>query len=199
MKKRTCGNCKKTFPATFEFFHKKAKNKDGSYMLQVNCKKCSNIMSRKYYKENRVKCLENKKDYYKRNESKIIKYRKKYREKNLEKIKAKSREYYKENRAKCLKNKKEYNKKNREERTALNAKRRANKYNATPKWSEKSKIRKLYKKAKWLSKLTGLTYHVDHVIPLQGKNVCGLHVWNNLQILEESLNCKKGNKLCTNF
>lgn len=37
-------------------------------------------------------------------------------------------------------------------------------------------------------------YHVDHVIPLRGTNVSGLHVQNNLQYLTGSDNVKKGNK-----
>ena len=69
------------------------------------------------------------------------------------------------------------------------------KISATPKWSEKDRITVLYEKAKWLESLTGLKYHVDHIIPLRGKNVSGLHVWENLQILEASINMSKGNKI----
>jgi len=73
-------------------------------------------------------------------------------------------------------------------------KRKAFKINATPNWSEGDKIKIVYEKAKWLESLTGLKYHVDHIIPLNNKNVCGLHVWNNLQILEDKLNMSKNNK-----
>ena len=49
--------------------------------------------------------------------------------------------------------------------------------------------------AKQREKLTGIKWHLDHIIPLQSKNVCGLHVWNNFQLLPASENIRKSNKL----
>lgn len=43
--------------------------------------------------------------------------------------------------------------------------------------------------------LTGFDWHVDHMIPLQADNVCGLHVWNNFQVIPAYINMSKGNKL----
>ena len=45
-----------------------------------------------------------------------------------------------------------------------------------------------------LTKSTGYEWQVDHIIPLQGKNVSGLHVPENLQVIERSMNSKKRNK-----
>lgn len=41
---------------------------------------------------------------------------------------------------------------------------------------------------------TGIEWHVDHVVPLKGKLVCGLHVWTNLRVIPKTLNLRKGNK-----
>jgi hypothetical protein len=41
---------------------------------------------------------------------------------------------------------------------------------------------------------TGVKWHVDHTIPLQGQDVSGLHVWNNLQVLPATVNLRKGNR-----
>jgi len=48
-----------------------------------------------------------------------------------------------------------------------------------------------------LSKVMSQKYHVDHIIPLQGKNVSGLHVQNNLQVMLAIDNCKKSNHFIT--
>jgi hypothetical protein len=49
--------------------------------------------------------------------------------------------------------------------------------------------------AKARRKATGISWHVDHMIPLRAKSACGLHVWNNLQVIPATLNIKKRNRL----
>lgn len=88
--------------------------------------------------------------------------------------------------------KKEWYFRNKKAVFATMAKRRACKLNATPKWltsAHLKEIRKFYS-----NRPDG--YHVDHIIPLRGKNVCGLHVIWNLQYLPALENFKKGAKLC---
>lgn len=65
---------------------------------------------------------------------------------------------------------------------------------ATPKWANGFFIKEIYSLAKLRSTITKITWHVDHVIPLQHPLVCGLHVENNLQVIPAVDNMKKGNK-----
>jgi hypothetical protein len=73
-----------------------------------------------------------------------------------------------------------------------------NKLNATPKWLTKehlNQIESFYWLAKLQYELTDEKYHVDHIVPLKGKTVCGLHVPWNLQVIPALENISKGNKI----
>ena len=65
---------------------------------------------------------------------------------------------------------------------------------ATPKWADLSAIKEVYIRAQQFTKETGTPHEVDHIIPIQGKLVCGLHVPANLQILTEKENQSKNAK-----
>ncbi len=138
----------------------------------------------KYYLKNKDKILKAKKDYYLKNYNKIKEYSKNYRLNNQDKLieyRLSNKEYQKEYN-------KIYRPNNRNLFNAREAKRRAIKLNATPRFANLKKIKEIY-----LNCPKG--YHVDHIIPLQNKNVCGLHVEWNLQYLTANANQKKSNKL----
>lgn len=77
---------------------------------------------------------------------------------------------------------------------ARDARRRAAKRNATPPWADNERIVQMYADAQVLSAELGVKFEVDHIVPLQGKLVCGLHWEGNLQIIPANDNRKKANK-----
>ena len=86
------------------------------------------------------------------------------------------------------------NPKNKAALRAKRAKRRCNEIQRIPKWltkTDKKKIKEIYKQAVAMTATTGVEYHVDHIIPLKGKLVSGLHVVNNLQIITAKDNMQK--------
>jgi hypothetical protein len=69
--------------------------------------------------------------------------------------------------------------------------------NATPPWltrKQKAEIRQLYQIAITMTKTTKEQYVVDHIIPLRGESVCGLHVPWNLRVITQEENLAKSNK-----
>ena len=75
--------------------------------------------------------------------------------------------------------------------------RKAAKDNRTPSWltdKHKEQIKDYYWLAKDLERINGEPYHVDHIVPLRGKDISGLHVPWNLQVLPAKINMSKGNR-----
>jgi hypothetical protein len=99
----------------------------------------------------------------------------------------KQRQSYRDWRKKNIQHTKDWKKVNAGKVNASTAKRRAAKLRATPAWADLLSIRKIYEECP-------KGHHVDHIIPLQGKRVCGLHVEYNLQYLPARDNILKHNK-----
>jgi len=99
--------------------------------------------------------------------------------------------------SKSIKRLNDYNKKYPDRHLARTRKRQLSKLNRIPKWLTKSdwiNIKCKYSVAGMLSRESGRKYHVDHIIPLQGKLVSGLHVPSNIQVILATENVKKSNK-----
>jgi len=77
---------------------------------------------------------------------------------------------------------------------ANTAKRRAKKLQATPAWADEFIIGEAYALALLRTKMLGFAWHVDHIVPLRSKMVCGLHVHTNLQVIPAAHNMSKGNR-----
>lgn len=75
-------------------------------------------------------------------------------------------------------------------RSALRAKEKR----ATPAWANAFFIKEAYELASLRTKMTGVVWHVDHIVPLQSKRVCGLHWEGNFQVITQKENSAKGNR-----
>jgi len=85
-------------------------------------------------------------------------------------------------------------KKNSARYKAKVSKRRAAQLQAIPAWADMDAINFVYHAAKAIEDEYGTKWHVDHIVPLQGSDVCGLHVADNLQLLSPDANLRKSNK-----
>lgn len=74
------------------------------------------------------------------------------------------------------------------------ARQRALRLRRLAKWADRKKIADIYREANRITRRTGVPHEVDHIIPLQGKSVSGLHVETNLRVIPRSENIKKSNR-----
>lgn len=163
---KTCSKCK--VEKSLSEYQKNKSNSDG---LQYQCKQCRKETCRLSYKKNFEKNADNRK-------KRDLEWRLNNREKHL----AKLQKYRKSTNGKSKK-------------CFLEKKREANKLNRTPRWADFNKIQMYYTVCAFFNEVNGyIKYHVDHVVPLQGKNVSGLHVQNNLQVIPAKENVRKGNR-----
>ena len=136
-----------------------------------------------------------KKEWYERNKALTIERSRLWALANPEK----KHEIHRKNRQKDLENhnarNREWNKNNKSLKAALECKRRAAQLQRTPSWDPDAHlIVAKYQLAAMLTRETGIIHHVDHIIPLQGKKVSGLHVFSNLRVIPGEENVKKSNK-----
>jgi hypothetical protein len=127
--------------------------------------------SKKYLVESREKRLETTRNYYKRNSAVCIARTKKYAQENIEITRAR--------------------------KAAAQNVRRAAKILRTPKWLTRKDfeaMRTRHKEARWMTIRNGIKHHVDHIVPLRGETVSGLHVPWNLRVIPARENSKKKNK-----
>ncbi len=108
---------------------------------------------------------------------------------------ARMREYRRNNPERMRALHQKYRKKYAAAYTERHMARQAHIKKAMPSWADRKAIRDIYAASSARTKSEGIQYHVDHIIPLKGKNVCGLHVHYNLQVLEASENIRKYNRV----
>lgn len=165
-------------------------------MEKKKCKLCEE-------QNNRIKsefCSEHCKTKYWRIENKEHSklFNKQYYENHKEHYSSMNKRKYSLNKSLYNIRTKAYARANPDKRCASAVKRNTAKIRALPKWLTVDQLKEIeffYKEAKRLEKEDGVERNVDHIVPLQGKTVSGLHVPWNLRVVTKEENLKKGNKL----
>ncbi len=153
------------------------------FVANFDCIECKNAYIKEYNAANKDRVQANRSAYREANKERIAKVTKDYREANKERISSQRNNYIASNKAR---------------RASMNAKRRARELRATVGWGDDLTsfvAEQAYDLAKRREAATGFGWQVDHMIPLQARTACGLHVWNNLQVIPARLNNSKLNKL----
>lgn len=130
-----------------------------------------------------------------------IAWNKKYKLANKEKIKEKSKQYLLDNYEKRKLTMKLYREKTKDTQLAYVRKRQASKMQRTPIWVDIDElwlIKEAYSLSALRTKMLGFIWHVDHIVPLQGKLVSGLHTIVNLQVIPAIVNMSKHNRFEVN-
>lgn len=202
---KICSKCRVEQPVTA--FARDAKRRDG---FQPQCKGCYAV----WRAANRDRLLVAKKIYYQANADSYKATNKAWcdanperrkqadklwREQNREHKAAKDRAWYEANKDRKIAYDAvwapAYRAANLPRAATRAAKRRAMMFAAMPAWVDQAALQAIYDQRAEMERSTGLRYEVDHIVPLAGKNVCGLHVPWNLRIILGEENRSKGCKL----
>lgn len=195
---KVCRKCGESKPRSL--FYTDASRPDGKHPW---CNDCNKTRAKKYEaahvnerrvrtyawrEKNRDRQREINRASHERNREKRNAQSRMYRETNLERMRELTRDWMKNNPDKC---------------STVKAMRRAAKNNAVPVWAdsefEQFAIKHTYDVAKLRTRMTGIAWHVDHIVPIRSKKVCGLHCMANMQVIPGAVNHSKGNRVWPNM
>jgi 5-methylcytosine-specific restriction endonuclease McrA len=185
MKTRVCSKCEEEKELSKEFFYRNARKRAG---FELTCKVCHRARVNQYADANRERV---------RVRNRVA--GKKWRDANHDHERARLRAYYHS----------EAGRKNRQEHAEIyrnlpsakarradrQSRREALKKVATPIWASSQYMKLWYELAKAEAERVGQPVHVDHIVPLQHENVCGLHCEQNMQLLTADENLSKSNRI----
>jgi hypothetical protein len=195
---KKCTKCHQTKPLTE--FHRFSRSKDGH---KSSCKPCNTAAAAKWQRDNKDRYLARYSKWASENRDKTRAASKRWNQRNRgvahkarvasigrEKLNEISRTWAAANPEKARHWKLAWKKNNPAAVAALSSKRRAAMLNAVPLWADAKAIAAIYQECQ-----AKPGHHVDHIVPLISKRVCGLHCEANLQIISASENYSKNNRV----
>lgn len=202
-----CSKCLAVKP--FDDFGPDKRNKTGR---QSQCRACASETSKrskaKHAEKNAAARKEQRKKHWIANRERLLEEKARYRAARRQELQEKQRAFRSENpeyqagwRKKSRQHLREYERQrycqSKARYFAAAAKRRAARTRATPPWFDADMawaVAQAYELAQLRKQQLGGDWHIDHAVPLRGKNVCGLHVPWNLQVILAEENVSKSNK-----
>jgi hypothetical protein len=191
---KLCSKCKQEKAA--EDFYTNKRMKSGLNTYCIVCHKAANIARKQITRQQpefKAKEIEYKKQYRARTVGQRKAYMKKWHNANAETQTIYRKEYQEANPTYFS----EYSRLNKCKLNAKTRARQASKLQRTPAWVDSEElwlIKEVYSLAALRTKMFGFSWHVDHIVPLQGKLVSGLHTIANLQVIPAIINIAKANK-----
>lgn len=211
----TCKVCSKQFDGeTLDTCKACAKKARDSAYYQRNKEKIK-ARVKAYTAENSEKVKQYKASYFKANKERLVEKSKQYHQKNKNEINLKRRRAYAEAPEANLAASREFRrthtdwcreygvawrKANPYKVNKLSQDAKARKLQAIPSWEtdfDKFVIEEIYDMSRLKTRMTGVEHHVDHIVPLKSKVVCGLHTPINLRVVTAKVNLTKSNKFST--
>ena len=171
---------------------------DGSRLWYQNNREAIAGKQKRYRGLNHEKSKISARRYRERNREKEAARKRRYRLANPEKYAEYARRYRRDNKDNAIRNCRISIHESKDKKAARKAKRRAAKRRAVPLWFsefDQFVIEEAYALAAQREAETGFQWHVDHMIPLQARNACGLHCADNIQVIPAEMNMIKRNSM----
>ena len=167
-------------------------------MTSIKCCRCKEVKEQSEFGSHKGYCRPCynawRRDWQKNNPELMARRRAAFKAADPDRLKKYDKKSYLKNREKRIAKSRRWNVENKEAFAAREAARRSIQKSATPQWADWDAIEDVYRTASIATKSTGTLHHVDHIVPLKSKVVCGLHVPWNLRVLKAEDNQSKGNR-----
>lgn len=168
------------------------------FVSNRRCVACHDAFKSAWRKTHLASCTAQSRRWRERNRGKVRAVKKAHyaaSESTRKSQAARTRRWLEANREKSRAATARWRQRNLAKAAAAQQRRRSKKLQRTPAWADHEKILQFYILAKELTEQTGIEHEVDHIYPLQGEFVSGLHVETNLRVIPKSENRSKGARI----